>query len=65
MIRQDGMKYGEMRRGPRSWIVIALSVMPGKPPMPEPIMTPVRSRSSSLSGCHPESSTACTAAANA
>ena len=31
--------------------------------MPEPIMTPVRSRSSSLSGCQPESSTACTAAA--
>ena len=31
--------------------------------MPEPIITPVRSRSSSLSGCQPASSTACAAAA--
>ncbi len=31
--------------------------------MPEPIITPVRSHSSSPSGCQPESSTACTAAA--
>ncbi len=33
--------------------------------MPEPIMTPVRSRSSSASGFQPESSTASSAAAMA
>jgi len=33
------------------------------PPMPEPIITPVRSKSSCASGVQPESSTACCAAA--
>ncbi len=44
------MKNGDSRRGPRSCSVSAPSVMPGSPPMPEPIMTPVRSRSSSSVG---------------
>ena len=33
-----------------------------RPPIPEPIITPVRSRSSSVCGTQPESATACTAA---
>ncbi len=37
--------------------------MPGRPPMPAPIMTPVFSRFSSSSGFQPESSIACWAAA--
>ncbi len=45
LIRFDGMKNGESRRGPRSCSVSAPSAMPGRPPMPEPIITPVRSRS--------------------
>src|SRR5271165_1598103 len=36
----------------------APSVIPGSPPIPEPIMTPVRSQASSLSGSQPASSTA-------
>ena len=64
MIRFDGMKNGERRRGPARASVIAPSVMPGSPPMPEPIITPVRSRGSSSSAAfQPESSTAWTAAA--
>ena len=65
LIRLDGMKNGLMRRGPLSCSVIAPSVMPGSPPIPEPIMQPVRSRSSSSSGVQPESSTAIVAAAMA
>src|SRR5580704_1708484 len=63
LIRFDGMKNGLIRRGPLSCSVIAPSVMPGSPPMPEPIITPVRSSSSSSSGAQPESSTAIAAAA--
>src|SRR6185437_7923678 len=37
--------------------------MPGSPPMPEPTITPVRQRSSSVLGSQPESVTACWAAA--
>ena len=36
------MKKGETRRGPFSLSVIAVSAMPSMPPMPEPIITPVR-----------------------
>ncbi|MNC89708.1 hypothetical protein D3C83_56860 [compost metagenome] len=57
------MKNGEIRRGPRSCSVMAPSVIPGSPPIPDPIMTPVRSRSSSPPGVQPESSTAWIAAA--
>ena len=46
---------GEILRGPRSWSVIAPSMMPGNPPIPEPISTPVRSRFSASSGFQPES----------
>ncbi len=61
-MRLAGMKKGETRRGPRSCRVSAISAIPGSPPMPEPIITPVRSRASSSCGFQPESSTACTAA---
>src|SRR5215469_5768793 len=59
------MKNGDSRRGPFSWTVSAPSVMPGRPPIPEPIITPVRSRSTASVGFQPESSTACAAAASA
>src|SRR5487761_1821039 len=39
--------------------------MPGNPPMPEPIITPVRSRSTGSVGFQSASSTACCAAASA
>jgi hypothetical protein len=59
------MKKGLMRRGPFSFSVIAPSQIPGSPPMPEPIITPVRSRESSSCGIQPESRTASMAAAMA
>src|SRR5438477_5088003 len=62
LIRFDGMKKGETRRGPFSWSVMTPSMMPGSPPIPDPISTPVRSRFSASSGFQPESSTACIAA---
>ena len=58
-----GMKKGLMRRGPRSLSTMAFSEMPSMPPMPDPIMTPVALRSSSLSGFQPESAIASSAAA--
>jgi hypothetical protein len=63
LISAPGMKKGETRFGPRSLIRSAVSAMVLRPPMPEPIMTPVRSRLSSSSGVQPASSTACCAAA--
>ena len=53
LIRQDGMKNGETRRGPFSCRVSDVSAMPGRPPMPEPIITPVRSSFSSSVGFQP------------
>ena len=35
------MKNGDTRRGPRSFSTIAVSAMPVRPPIPEPIITPV------------------------
>lgn len=63
LISAPGMKNGETRFGPRSLISTAVSAIEDSPPMPEPIMTPVRSRSSSFAGSQPESFTACSAAA--
>ena len=63
LISAEGMKNGLTRRGPFSCSSMAVSAMVPRPPMPEPIMTPVRSRSSSVSGTQPESFTASSAAA--
>ena len=49
-----GTKNGLMRRGPRSFRMIAFSAMPSSPPMPEPIRTPVAQRSASDFGSQPE-----------
>ena len=57
------MKNGLSRRGPFSLMRSAPSAIPSSPPMPDPIMTPVRSRDSSSVGFQPESSTAWTEAA--
>jgi hypothetical protein len=62
LISDDGMKKGDNLRGPFSCTVSEASKIDCSPPMPEPIITPVRSRSSSAIGCQPESSTACEAA---
>src|SRR5580692_884490 len=59
------MKNGETLRGPRSFRINAVSAMPVRPPMPEPIMVPVAQRSSSVAGCQLASSSACRAAAMA
>ena len=56
------MKNGETLRGPRSFSSSAVSAMPRRPPMPEPISTPVAQRSSSVVGCQPASSSAWRAA---
>ena len=65
MIRLDGMKNGLSRLGPFSATNTVAASMVLSPPMPEPIITPVRSWLSSSSGVHPESSTASTAAHSA
>src|SRR5581483_7903384 len=57
------MKNGETLRGPRSFNSTAVSAIPERPPMPEPIMVPVAHFSSSVEGCQPASSSACLAAA--
>ncbi len=57
------MKNGLTRFGPFSLINTAVSAIEVKPPIPDPIITPVRQRSSSVAGTQPESCTACTAAA--
>src|SRR3984885_15074093 len=56
------MKNGDTLRGPRSLSSSAVSAMPDRPPIPEPIMVPVAQRSSSVEGCQPASSSACRAA---
>ncbi len=43
MISAEGMKNGLTRRGPFSCSSIAVSAMVARPPMPEPMITPVRS----------------------
>src|ERR1700744_2066999 len=56
------MKNGDTFRGPRSFSSSAVSAMPDRPPMPEPIMVPVAQRSSSVDGCQLASSSAWRAA---
>ena len=43
-----GTKNGEMRRGPRAASSMQVSSIIGRPPMPEPTMTPMRSAFSSV-----------------
>ena len=59
------MKNGLTRRGPFSFSSSAVSAMPFRPPMPEPISTPLRSCFSCVSAFQPASSSACVAAAMA
>ena len=56
------MKNGDTRRGPLSFRMIAVSAIVDSPPIPEPMMTPVLSRSSSSSGIQSASRSACSAA---
>ena len=63
LIRLAGMKNGLTRRGPRCSSSTAVSAIVPRPPMPEPIRTPVRSRSRSSCGIQSASSTASRAAA--
>ncbi len=42
LIRDEGMKKGLTRRGPFSCSSIAVASMVPRPPMPEPMITPVR-----------------------
>src|ERR1700733_866206 len=56
------MKNGDTLRGPRSLSSSAVSAMPDRPPIPEPIMVPVAQRSSSVEGCQSASSSAWRAA---
>ena len=57
-----GMKNGEMRRGPFFLSSSCIASMSGKPPMPEPKLTPMRSAFSGVTAS-PESRHACTPAA--
>ena len=63
LISAPGIKKGDTRRGPFSFSNTAVSAIEFNPPMPDPIITPVRNRSSSLSGTQPESAIAWSAAA--
>ena len=65
LIRAEGMKKGEMRRDLPATASAEASWIASRPPMPEPIITPVRQRSSSSSGAQPESVTASAAATSA
>ena len=62
LISAEGMKNGDSRRARPSCTRIDASKIVSSPPMPEPIITPVAQRSSSVSGVQPESSTASVAA---
>ena len=64
---EAGTKNGEIRRGPRLAYSICVSSISGRPPMPEPTSTPMRSAISSLSSSpvgRPASRTAWIDAAN-
>ena len=63
-IKQEGIKKGEIFLGLLSRFS-ALFFIPSKPPIPEPIITPVLSESISLAGFHPESCIASFAAIRA
>ncbi len=62
LIRLEGMKNGVIFLMPLSFKVITVFSIAGKPPIPEPIMTPVRYFCSSLSAFQPESAIAWSAA---
>ena len=62
-IKAPGIKKGDTRLGPLSLSKLAVSAIDPNPPIPEPIITPVRHFCSSLFGTQPESTTACDAAA--
>ena len=59
------MKNGDTRRGPFSFRMIAVSEIVASPPIPDPTITPVRSRSASPSGIQSASRSACSAAVSA
>ena len=63
LINAPGIKKGDTRLGPFSWINTAVSAIEFKPPIPDPIITPVRTKSVSFVGFQPASETACSAAA--
>src|SRR5262245_8822364 len=65
LISALGMKNGEILRGPSFSRMSALLPIASRPPMPEPISTPVRFLASSSSGFQPLSLTASSAAAMA
>ena len=62
LIRLAGMKNGLTRRMLPLSTRTAFLAISFRPPMPDPIMTPVRTWSSSVSAVHPESATAWIAA---
>ena len=49
----DGTKNGDTRRGPDSSSTLCWASMLGRPPMPEPMETPTRSRSSPSASSSP------------
>ena len=59
----DGTKNGDTRRGPDSSSTLCWASMFGRPPIPEPIETPTRSRSSPSAFSSPAWRTACAEAA--
>ena len=59
-----GMKNGEMRRGPLLVeLVVHASSISGRPPMPEPMLTPMRSAFSGVDLRGRRRAIACSAAA--
>ncbi|MBS1136728.1 MAG: hypothetical protein H6R11_682 [Proteobacteria bacterium] len=47
---EPGTKNGEILRGPPACTAVLVSSISGRPPMPEPMHTPMRS---ALAGCMP------------
>ncbi len=45
---EPGTKNGDTRRGPRLTSSVCVSSISGRPPMPEPMMTPTRSALASV-----------------
>ncbi|CFO65555.1 Uncharacterised protein [Bordetella pertussis] len=62
LINDAGTKNGEMRRGPLANISVWVSSMRGRPPMPDPTITPMRSALVSVTS-RPQSRHACMPAA--
>jgi hypothetical protein len=60
---EPGTKNGEIRRGPRFMYSVWLSSIIGRPPMPEPIITPTWVRLASVTSS-PLSASACAPAAS-